>query len=240
MLGVLLVALLASGCAVVPYRAHPDLAQRLSPGKTLALLPPDVKVYELGAGGVPELMDDWSALGRRHAADALARTLAERNFTIKEFIPDPTDTRLVETLEDVRALVEAVRSAVMIHTYHPNLTIEEKRQNFRYSVGPLPELADATGADALVFVSGVDHISTAGRKALMVLGVLVGAAAGVYAGPAAGVSQLTAVVVEPRTGDVLWFNLAAAGGGADLREADSVAPLAKTLLTGFGPEPRGP
>jgi hypothetical protein len=240
----LVLALVLSGCVTLPapYRAHPELGQRLPAAKTLALLPPDVKVYQLPAGGVPELMDDWSALGKKNAAEAIRKNLGEQGgYTVKEFTPDPTtDPKLVQTFEEVRALVETVRATVLLHTYNPMLTLEDKRKNFRYSIGPVPELADATGADALVFVTGVDHISTAGRKALMVFGVLVGAASGIYVVPAGGVSQLTIAVIEPRTGDLLWFNIAGAGGGSDLRNPEAVAPLTKTLLTGFGKGASGP
>lgn len=232
----LLVAMAVTGCAITPYRAHPDAARRLPTLKRLALMPPDVKVYSLSAGGVPELMDDWSERGRRNAADAVRRALTAHDgtYVLRDFAPDATDPRLTQQFEDVRALVDAIRSTTILHTYNPNLMIEEKLQNFRYSVGPVPDLAEAADADALVFVSGVDHISTGGRKALMVLGLLVGGVTGVYAGPVAGVSQMTVVVVEPRTGDVLWFNVAGAGGNADLRDPDSVGPLAATLLQGFG------
>ncbi len=224
-----------NGCVTgTPYRAHPEAGQRLPRVKTLVMLPPDVKIYELSAGGVTQLMDEWSARGRRNVIDAVSRRLSEQGqFAVKEFTPGDTDLRLRETYEEVRALIEAVNETALLHTYHPQLSIAEKRENFRYSIGPVPELAEAAGADALLFVYGVDHISTAGRRALMVFGALVGGVTGVYAGPGAGITRLIVSVVEPRTGDVLWFNVAAGAGGTDLREPDSVGPLATTLLTGF-------
>ena len=51
---------LLAGCAIAPYRAHPQFEERSRTIKTVALLPPDVKVYRLTAGGVRELMDEWS------------------------------------------------------------------------------------------------------------------------------------------------------------------------------------
>jgi hypothetical protein len=223
-----------NGCAGTPYRAHPEAGQRLPRIKIVALPPPDVKIYELSAGGVTELMDEWSDRGRRHVSEAIKSRLSERGqFVVKDFAPDNADPRLREKYEEVRALIDAVNEAVVLHSYHPQLSFAEKREKFRYSIGPVPELADAVGADALAFVSGVDHISTGGRKALMVFGALVGAATGVHGMPGAGVTRLIISVVEPRTGDVLWLNVAGGAGGTDLRDPDDVGSLAKKLLTGF-------
>ena len=44
---------LLSGCAATtPYRAHPLLEDRLRGGLRLAVMPPDVKVYEISVGEV--------------------------------------------------------------------------------------------------------------------------------------------------------------------------------------------
>lgn len=108
-----------TGCAVTPYRAHPDAARRLPTLRRLALMPPDVKVYSLSAGGVPELMDDWSERGRRNAADAVRRALTAHDgtYVLRDFAPDATDPRLTQQFEDVRALVDAIRSSPILHTY---------------------------------------------------------------------------------------------------------------------------
>ena len=67
----LLVATLASGCATspamqayqAPHRAHPDVEQRARKIRTIAVLPPDIRISSLSAGGVEELRDDWSTTG---------------------------------------------------------------------------------------------------------------------------------------------------------------------------------
>src|SRR5437870_13108404 len=68
----LLVATLASGCATspamqayqAPHRAHPDVEQRARKIRTIAVLPPDIRISSLSAGGVEELRDDWSTTGQ--------------------------------------------------------------------------------------------------------------------------------------------------------------------------------
>jgi len=39
--------------------------------KTVLFAEPEIKVYEISAGGVPELMDDWSAQGKENITKAL-------------------------------------------------------------------------------------------------------------------------------------------------------------------------
>ncbi len=234
--GILLFALgLLAGCATVPYRAHPQFDDRVRSIKTVALMPADVKVYELSAGGVPELIDEWSEQGKSNAATAVKSLLAGKGaFSLKDVSPSD-DPKLNEAYDEVRALFEAVATSIILHTYHPALTIPERKDNFRYSLGPILDIASATDADALLFVYGQDHISTGGRKALMAVGLIVGLATRVYVGPRAGVSRLIVALVDARTGDILWVNVGQAGGSADLRDPTSTQSLATTIFESFAP-----
>src|SRR5207247_5248977 len=79
----LLVATLASGCATspamqayqAPHRAHPDVEQRARKIRTIAVLPPDIRISSLSAGGVEELRDDWSTPAGATAVRACRSTL---------------------------------------------------------------------------------------------------------------------------------------------------------------------
>ena len=62
---------LLAGCAPATYLTHPQFEERARLIKTVALMPPDMKLYRLTAGGVTELMDEWSEQGRRNAGSAL-------------------------------------------------------------------------------------------------------------------------------------------------------------------------
>jgi hypothetical protein len=232
---VLLLALGAvAGCATAPYRAHPEFEARARLIKTVALMPPDVKVYRLTAGGVRELMDEWSDKARANLIRSVAgRVGAEARFVLKEFGTDRSPAAEPE-LQDVRALFEAVVSSVFSHTYRPETTFETKAKRFDYSLGPLPTLAEASGADALLFVYAVDHISTGGRVALNVMTVLLGAAAGVVIIPAGGQTTMVTALVDARTGDLLWFNARGSGGAHDLRDPASAESLAAEVFREFG------
>ncbi len=58
----------------------------------------------------------------------------------------------------------------------------------------------------MVFVVGTDHISSAGRKAAMVVGVISTALLGVGYIPASVPAFVTAGVVGMRSGEVLWYS----------------------------------
>jgi len=46
------------------------------------------------------------------------------------------------------------------------------RASLDYSVGPVQQVLEKTGSDALLIISGQDYISSAGRKALIATGVI--------------------------------------------------------------------
>lgn len=234
--GVLVISLLGlgflTGCAAAPYRAHPRFEERIQPIKTVALLPPDVKVYRLTAGGVTELMDEWSEAARENLISSIAKRIGiEGRFVLKEF--DPTQSPAAdEEFKDIRPLFEAIASSALTHTYRPETTFETKKGRFEYSLGSLASLAGAAEADALLFVYALDHISTGGRVALNIMMVLVGAAAGVVVIPAGGQTAIVTALVD-RTGDILWFNVRGSAGGHDLREADSAESLVLDAFSDF-------
>lgn len=216
---------LAAGCVSLPYRAHPAFNERAPEINTVALLPPDVKVYKLTAGGITELIDEWSEKARSNVVSSILKKLPEeRAFILQRFDPGGFPDAAQE-LEEARPLFEAVASSALTHTYQEETKFATKRERFEYSLGPLLSLAEATEADALLFVYARDHVSTGGRIALNVFAVLVGLATGVVVIPGGGPTAIVTALVDARTGDVLWFNVRGSGGAHDLREAASAEEL---------------
>ncbi len=66
---------LLSGCATTPYRAHPQLEDRLCGDLRVAVMPPDVKVYQITAGEAHEQMDEWSETVRKNVLAAINERL---------------------------------------------------------------------------------------------------------------------------------------------------------------------
>jgi len=217
------------GCAsVAPHRAHPEFERRSQDIKGAGLLSPDIKIYELTAGGVRELKDDWCAKGKENVQGALIQCLRERPLEIK---PIALEKRLEEEMEDVYALYRAVNTSILSHTYG-QFTFPEKMKSFDYSIGSVEQISKTYGADALIFVYGSDEISTTGRQALQVLGAVAGAFTGVAVIPRSGITVLSVAVVDP-SGVILWYNIKGGQGSHDLRNPESAASLVRDLLSGY-------
>lgn len=221
----LLLVLLVAGCVSLPYRAHPQFEERAPAVKAVTLIPADVKVYKLTAGGVTELIDKWSDTARGNIMEAISKKLGEEQvFALGTLDPEGSPDAARE-LEEVRPLFEALTSSVLTHTYQQETVFRTKKERFEYSLGPLPTLAEATESDALLFVYARDYVSTGGRIALNVFGVLVGLATGVFVIPGGGPTAIVTALVDARSGDVLWFNFRGPGRAHNLRDPTSAEEL---------------
>jgi len=173
----LLVTALASGCATspamqayqAPHRAHPDVEQRARKIRTIAVLPPDIRISSLSAGGVEELREDWSATGRDNVVKALQTYFNGQPVSIKVVAVDP---EVRDTLAELRPLFRAVSVSVLQHTYSQQPFIT-KLERFEYSVGSVQRIAQKANADAVLLAYGFDEISTGGRKALQAVGTVL-------------------------------------------------------------------
>ena len=264
-----------AGCAPALFRAHPQLQEKVTSIKTVAIMPPSVRVYQLSAGGDTQLMDDLTAAATQHVAKAIEERLkGHAGFVFTPFpspsaIPgsssDLAAAGLKDELEDTQALFEAVSTSVLLHTYEPKVrdapdqTFPEKLKNFDYSLGPdVERLAQLANANALLFVSGIDNISTGGRKALMALAILLEGALRAGSGPAAGASgrglslqpsfnipagpmivpnfgttSLSVALVDAGTGAILWYNVVGFLAWSSLTDPHKAADLVEEVFTGF-------
>src|SRR3990172_9078406 len=110
------------GCAsVAPYRTHAEFESRSKDVKTAGLLSPDIKVYQLTAGGMRELKDDWCAKGRENVQEALIQCLRETPLKMK---PITIEKKFEEEMQDIYALYKAVNASILSHTYG-NFTFPE-------------------------------------------------------------------------------------------------------------------
>jgi hypothetical protein len=211
-----------AGCAS-PYRMPPDHEARFRAIKTVALLPPEAKVYSLPAVGRPQMVEEWSKAARKNLARAIGRHAGTHGrFLLKEF--NPADSLAAEqAYSEVRPRLAALLSRIS-DDYRRSMEKWGKdpwdavEAPFVYSLGPVPALGNGAEADALLFTFAADQISTAGRKAGIILGgILGGLAAGVGSlgggasvpvggggGPGGGATTVRMVLVDSRTGDVLW------------------------------------
>jgi len=223
-----LIIFLISGTGCVPetYRKHPQYESRIGEIRNAGTLPVDVRVYELTAGGVTELRDDWCETGRTNIEYALTESIQKTSLNLS-FLT--IDEKLKAEIDDLQSLYRAVHESIVMHTYDPNNLFPHKKENFVYSLGAIDDILEKLGVDSLIFVYGSDEISSGGRQALIATGIIIGLFTGIMVAPRSGITEVSVAIVD-RTGDILLFNLNRSGGH-DLREKDSSFDIMSNLIS---------
>lgn len=225
--------LMISGCGTMRvdrWGEHPDLLDRSTTVNKIALATPDLKIYQLSAGGVRELMDEWCETGSRLFSTMVTEQLSQKSVAMK---PLETDKEVERELNEVYALYYAIVISINWHTmmgspdYFPH-----KREDFKYSVGSLEKILKKSKADGLFIITGSDEISSGGRKALMAVGNVLSIIPGMNVGPAKGYTAVTMALFD-KSGAMLWYNQLGNSGQVDLREPGDVQLVSKHLLRSF-------
>lgn len=223
-----------TGCATTPtaklhYTIRDDPGSR--PVQHVVLLPVDVDVYEMSAGGVKEEVPEWSRSAESNVRSALLVSPDRRGeCCVTEVVDSASLTREErDALEEHLALFNVVAANALWTGLPGNSAWKFKSEHFDYTLGDgLGFLKTKYDIDAGLIILGEDVVSTGGRKALHVLG----AVSGVYI--PMGHSLLFGGLVDFETGDLLWMNHEiAAGGTEDLRDPESCLDLAGKLMEGY-------
>lgn len=194
-------SVLATPALAAMSAVNPALTQNpAARPKKVVLLPPQVFVYELSAGGVPTRMADWETKARDNLAAAATRL--SREADLFELVPAPAlDPLLADQLEAHIGLYDRVAQSVFVYGRGDMAAWAHKKNEFDYTVGPgLAFLREQTGADAALIVLGSDYISSGGRRAAFIAGLALGIIMPL------GQSFITAGIVDLTTGDVLWMS----------------------------------
>ena len=195
---------------------------------SVVIVEPNIELSEVLAGGVEEPRREWSETARRlYPEEVHRRLLAAGTRQQPDFdIPDdlPSDTRLGQILR----LNEAVSVSILAYTSPGNQLATKKGKKLDWTLGPgVEELRKATGADYALFTYIRDSYTSAGRKALRVVGLLL-LGGDIGGGRQVGVTTL----VDLRTGQVVWFNFLAKQTG-DLRDQAGAQQTAENMLKGI-------
>jgi hypothetical protein len=231
-------AMLLTVCWTV---AHADTAFHVavpadrvkSPPRTVLLVQPELIVKELTAGNLEESAPDWSKEASQNAA-RLLRALAEKNGAF-EVVDDSGLTPADKTsLQQYSALYVRLMSSIEISRRSRNPWWRERVMRFDYTVGPgISEVASKANADAVLFVVGNEHVSSAGRQARMAGGILMGILTGIYSLPKAGTSFLSLGMVDLHSGDLLWVSTDYKGGGINLRKEKDLDEVLTQLFASY-------
>jgi hypothetical protein len=223
--GMLCLALVGSNLAWA--QANPKNVAPGFPGiaksEQVLVLPVDVELFSLSAGGVPEPKADWTAAAKQHmkaAVSARKKALGLTSIEAGEALAD-------DNAEQVALHAAVAQSIALHHSVGGAWGLPTKAEQLSWTFGDaMRGLADKTGARYGLFMWVRDSYASAERKAMMVLMAFAGV--GITGGAQIGYASL----VDLQTGQVVWFNRLARGSG-DLREADPAKESIEALLAGF-------
>jgi len=230
----LCITLVLAGCASTPSaRLHYTIKQ--DPGsrplQQVVLLPIDLDVYELSAGGVREEVPEWSSSAESSVRNALlvskgtgGNCCVTREVDTSSLTPDER-----EALDEHLALFNTIATNEMWASLPYNTAWHFKAEHFDYTLGDgLGFLKDKYGLDGGLVITGEDVVSSSGRKTTAVVGAVFGIAIPL------GHSILMGGLVDFSTGDLLWLNYEVSGAGeADLRDPASCLELANNLMKDY-------
>ena len=210
----------AAGAALAQSNIAPGFT-KLPSNSTIALMPVDVELFEISAGGVVEPRAEWTATASKNIMADLRVRKAKLGARATEITGEQD-----EAVEALNGLHGAVARAIVVHHFG-GLKLPTKDGKLDWTLGPdAAKLQVKSGADYALFTWVRDSYASAERKAMMVVGALLGV------GMTGGVQRAYASLVDLRTGQVVWFNRIVRGTG-DLREPEPAAETLTALLTGF-------
>jgi hypothetical protein len=230
-LSFLLLPVFITGCAT--SQAVTEVAQLTSvePEARILLMTPDIKVYTLTVGGVPELNPDATQVARENFLKAAHLHTSARGTRLQ--VMDSDTSSQDPEIDRYERLHGAVALAIKQHHFDASWKLPSKHGAFDWSLGPgCAKLGERYHADYALFVSYVDMSGSGGRWVMSIFA----AAVGIYM-PTGGQFGF-ASLVELETGRIVWVNqsLAADVGAGDLKTAAGAEKVVKNLLNAM---PRG-
>ncbi len=195
----------------------------LPKGAKIVLMPVDIELFSISAGGIPEPKADWTESATRYFTQALIDKRKTLGLTGVEL-----QSADVDQLSEVNTLHAAVARSIALHHFGPSsLHLPTKEGRLDWSLGEaVAPIRQKTDADFALFSWVRDSYASAERKATMVAMALFGV--GVAGGAQTGYASL----VDLRSGRVLWFNQLLRASG-DLREQDKATETVEALLAKF-------
>lgn len=221
---VVCLTLFVSGCAT-EQSVNPDTPQPFVAGqKTILLMPIDVELFELTAGGLEDPRADWTEAANKHVVVSLHKENKRRGLNMISFDDEHLGFEEAQELRQIIKLHQAVGLAMLLHQRVPALRLPTKKSIFDWSLGnSVRPLRGDTDARYALFLYLKDSYASGGRVALnIVTAILFGVAQG---GTQIGYASL----VDLDTGQIAWFSSLARGTG-DLRTQQAADEAIGVLL----------
>jgi hypothetical protein len=190
----------------------------------MVLMPVDVELSHLTAGGLLEPDAEWTEQAKRNMHTALMEEARSRKVELIDFDPNRGTPQDREASLALVQLHRAVGSSILVHQYIPELALPSKKGKFDWSLGPeAAAIARSQNADYAMFLFVRDSYMTGGRAALIVVAAAFGI--GLQGGSQVGFAS----VVDLKTGDIVWFNRLGRQSG-DLRTPEVAGETVNALV----------
>lgn len=221
----LLAALLTVGCAQTAHLSRPADKSLVPPNARVLLMPADIQLFEVTAGGLLEPKADWTESARMNVHASLQELLRLREDRLIDYRAPADDAEMARAHAQLVKLHEAVGQTILVHKYIEGLQLPTMKDRMEWSLGPgAASLRGADRADCALFVFLRDSYTSPGRAAVMAAGLLLG----VYI--PGGIQMGFASLVDLNSGEILWFNRLVSGTG-DLRQPEPAREAVTRLLS---------
>ncbi len=217
-------ALALGACATQSHQQIAALKRTEVQQPRILLMPLNVQLSEISAGGAMEPKADWTSAAHQHIVSALRAENAKRSVHMVEFAEDRAPPARRDDLVQLNKLHGVVGQSIMMHQYADQLALPTKQGKFDWSLGPSTRaLKEVYDADYALFVFVRDSYASAGRAAMIFVGAILGVH--VPGGAQIGFASL----VDLESGNVVWFNRLARAAG-DLRTEQAANETVQLLI----------
>jgi hypothetical protein len=212
-----------AGTAGAQNKNLADGFEALPKNARVVIMPTDIELFSVSAGGVLEPKADWTDAASRHFKAALIEKKKSLGATTIEL-----SEKDIDEVAEVNTLHAAIARAISMHHFGPgSLNLPTKAGKLDWSLGDTVHvIKEKTGADYALFSWIRDSYASGERVVTMV--VLAAFGIGVTGGSQVGYASL----VDLNTGRIVWFNRLLRVSG-DLREATKAVETLNALLDKF-------
>ena len=226
LMSVVLLGLWVAACQTTTTHKPTNAVTQIG-GATVVVMPFDVELSELTAGGLNEPRADWT----QQAEGNLKRLLNDRlgNYSVKVIQAEDLakDDALISAEKRVIRFHSVVGGNILQHKFMPLNQLPTKKDRFDWTLGEKVELLRSNyDADYALFLFVRDSYSSAGRAAVIAFGALLGV--GIQGGQQVGYASL----VDLNSGKIEWFNFLHSSTG-DLRKEEGAVKAVEGLLSDF-------
>ena len=216
-----------SGCAVTGSISSAPTLKQQSGNAKMVLMPLDVELSVLTAGGLLEPRADWTEAAKKHILAAVKTELQGRGEQLLLYQEPDDNDPFRQRLAEIERLHGVVGQTIVRHKYTGGWELPTKKDVFDWSLGPeVKTLRQKYDADYALFIRVRDSYNSAGR-------ILVAVAYAALGMSVEGAQQLGFTsLVDLRNGDIVWFNHLFSTTG-DLRTEEPAAKTMSLLLKGL-------